>query len=172
MGISLFFLQNTYFGGVIIGNLIGGPASDIFGRRPTLVFFTSMLLIFSHSLAFIDNYTGYLLARCVVGGSAHAIFAVLSVSMIEVVPIGKRTSTMTVLQFGWILGNAVLAGLGYFLKSSFDIQVGIALINLPMICFFFCVPESPRWLLVTNTKTNTKKAQKILHKIAHWNGPV
>ena len=74
---------------------------------------------------------------------------------------------MTILQIGWILGNAVLAGLGYFLKNSFDIQVGIALVNLPMICFFFCVPESPRWLLVTG-KPN--KAQEILHKIAHWNG--
>lgn len=159
-------IQNTYFGGVIIGNLIGGPASDIFGRRPTILTFTLILLIVSHSLAFIDNYTGYLIARCIVGGSAHAIFAVLSVSIIEIVPIEKRSSTMTVLQIGWIIGNGALAGLGYFLKNLVDIQVGIALINLPMICFFFCISESPRWLLVMGQQ---EKARKIFHDIAKWN---
>ena len=85
--------------------------------------FTLILLTFSHSLAFIDNYTGYLMARFVVGGSAHAIFAVLSVSIIEVVPIERRASTSTVLQFGWIFGNTTLAGLAYFLKNVVDIQV-------------------------------------------------
>ena len=87
------------------------------------MFFTLILLIFTHSLAFIDNYNGYLIARFIAGGSAHAIFAVLSVSIIEVVPIEKRTLTSTVLQFGWILGNTTLAGLAYFLRNVFDIQV-------------------------------------------------
>ena len=88
-----------------------------------MLVFTLILLVVSHSLAFIDNYTGYLIARCFVGGSAHAIFAVLSISIIEVVPIEKRTLTHTVLQFGWILGNTALAGLAYFLRNVVDIQV-------------------------------------------------
>lgn len=149
-----------------MGNLIGGPASDIFGRRPTILTFTLILLIVSHSLAFIDNYTGYLIARCIVGGSAHAIFAVLSVSIIEIVPIDKRSSTMTVLQIGWIIGNGALAGLGFFLKNIVDIQLGIALINIPMVCFFFCIPESPRWLLVMGQQ---EKARKTFRDIAKWN---
>ena len=116
-------IQGTYFGGVIMGNLIGGPASDIFGRRPTLMLFTGLLLLFSHTLAFIDNYVIYLMARFIVGGSCHALFAIFSVSVLELMPISKRILAMTVMQIGWIIGNSILSGLGYFLKDVFSFQV-------------------------------------------------
>lgn len=97
--------------------------SDVLGRRKALLGFSTLLFIFSHSLAFISDYVLYLCARFIVGGSVHALFAIYSIVLIEVVPKVHRTKSQTVLQMGWITGNAVLAVLGYFLRGVGSLQV-------------------------------------------------
>ena len=157
------------------------------GRRPTLLGFTAVLLVFAHSLAFIDNYWLYLTARFMVGGAAHAIFAVMSVVILEIVPISYRSFSMAVLQVGWILGNVCLAGLGYLFRDETFFQVNlkvvfclhpactyrmliskvaIAVINVPLVAIFFVLPESPRWLLATGKLPEAKKSYQTLAK---WN---
>ncbi len=49
----------------------------------------------------------------------------------------------------------------------FASKIGIALLNLPMIAYFFVVPESPRWLLATGS---VEEAKEVFCKIAKWNG--
>jgi predicted MFS family arabinose efflux permease len=88
-----------------------------------MIFFGLVHMAFSHSLVFISNYFVYLSARFLVGGSAHCLFAILSISALEVVPIHKRATTMCVLQIGWNVGYTLLALLAYNLRSAADLQV-------------------------------------------------
>ena len=64
--------------------------SDIWGRRKSLIFVGLVHIICAHSLALITNYYLYLAIRFLVGGSAHAVFAIATIIVLEVVPIQRR----------------------------------------------------------------------------------
>ena len=56
--------------------------------------------------------------------------------------------------------------LAFWLRSWWKLQIAFALLALPLIMFYFLVPESPRWLL---EKGKTDEAREVLLNIAKVN---
>ena len=103
--------------------MIGGPASDVCGRRKALIAFAIVYLVFSHMLPWINNYYLYLCIRFIVGGSVHVVFAICTIIVQEVVPTHKRNVAMCISQIGWQIGYATLAMFAYFFRSETSLQV-------------------------------------------------
>ena len=67
---------------------------------------------------------------------------------------------------GWNSGSLVMTSLAYWLRSWWKLQILFAVLSLPLMLFYFLVPESPRWLF---GKGRSKEAKTILLKIAQVN---
>ena len=67
---------------------------------------------------------------------------------------------------GWNSGSLVMTSLAYWLRSWWKLQISFAVLSLPLMLFYFLVPESPRWLF---GKGRSKEAKTILLKIAQVN---
>jgi MFS family permease len=59
------------------GDLIGGIASDAFGRRRTLLVVCVIHMIFAYSAIFVRKYWLFILVRLFIGGTAHAAWSTL-----------------------------------------------------------------------------------------------
>ena len=80
-------------------------------------------IISAHSLAWIENYYLYLCIRVIVGATVHAVFAISSIIVLELVPIDNRTFAMCIFQIGWKIGLGILTLLAYFIRSEKYLQV-------------------------------------------------
>ena len=67
---------------------------------------------------------------------------------------------------GWNTGSLVMTSLAFWLRSWWKLQIAFALLSLPLLLFYFLVPESPRWLI---GKGRAKEAKLSLLKIAEVN---
>ena len=59
-----------------------------------------------------------------------------------------------------------MTSLAFWLRSWWKLQISFALLSLPLLLFYFLVPESPRWLI---GKGRTGEAKLNLLKIAKVN---
>ncbi|CAL1297542.1 unnamed protein product [Larinioides sclopetarius] len=70
------------------------------------------------------------------------------------------------IQFGFVLGYVTLAGVAWFFRHWFWLQLVISLAFLPFAPAFRVVPESPRWL---QTRGKTEKLKQLLATAARVN---
>ena len=73
---------------------------------------------------------------------------------------------MPFLVIGWNTGSLVMTLLAFWLRSWWKLQISFAILSIPLLLFYYLVPESPRWLF---GKGQTKEAKLILLKIAEVN---
>ena len=59
-----------------------------------------------------------------------------------------------------------MTSLAFWLRSWWKLQISFAVLSLPLLLFYFLVPESPRWLF---EKGRAKEAKLVLLKIAEVN---
>ena len=59
-----------------------------------------------------------------------------------------------------------MTSLAFWLRSWWKLQISFAVLSLPLLLFYFLVPESPRWLI---GKGRAKEAKLNLLKIAEVN---
>ncbi|XP_055503160.1 solute carrier family 22 member 15 isoform X1 [Leucoraja erinacea] len=158
---SLFFL------GLLLGNILFGPLSDRFGRKPIFLIGLFLDVVFGFISAIAPNYEIFALTRLLVGimnGGMSLVAFVLTQEF-----VGKSywalTGSLTNLVFA--VGIAAFSVIGYYIR---DWRVLIAAANCPGVLFIFLfitVPESPRWLY---SQGRTKEAEEVLQNIAHRNG--
>ncbi|XP_026318870.1 organic cation transporter protein-like isoform X3 [Hyposmocoma kahamanoa] len=80
---------------------------------------------------------------------------------------GKWRMTVPVLyQLPFGLGNTVMAFLAYWLRDWRKLEFGLATCSSLYILYWFCIPESPRWL-IANGQIN--QAAEVLKKAAAKN---
>lgn len=60
-----------------------------------------------------------------------------------------RTTIPVIYQLPFGLGNAVMAGLAYWLRDWRKLEFALAALSSLFILYWFWVPESPRWLIAT-----------------------
>ena len=73
---------------------------------------------------------------------------------------------LCILILGWNIGSLVMTSLAFLLRSWWKLQISFAVLSLPLLLFYFLVPESPRWLI---GKGRAKEAKLNLLKIAEVN---
>ncbi|XP_048464819.1 solute carrier family 22 member 15 isoform X3 [Rhincodon typus] len=146
---------SLFFVGLLIGNILFGPLSDRFGRKP--IFLTAVA----------PNYEVFAVTRLLVGlvnGGMSLVAFVLTQEF-----VGKSywalTGSLTNLVFA--IGIAAFSVIGYYIR---DWRTLAAVANCPGVLFFLLfipIPESPRWLY---SQGKTEEAGEVLQYIAQRNG--
>ncbi|XP_041066143.1 solute carrier family 22 member 15 isoform X2 [Carcharodon carcharias] len=158
---------SLFFVGLLIGNILFGPLSDRFGRKPIFLAGLFLDVVFGFITALAPNYEVFAVTRLLVGlvnGGMSLVAFVLTQEF-----VGKSywalTGSLTNLVFA--VGIAAFSVIGYYIR---DWRALAAVANCPGVVFFLLfitIPESPRWLY---SHGRTEEAEEVLQYIAHRNG--
>ena len=160
-------VQGSYMGGVFVGCLFWGWASDKFGRRPSILVSVVIQICASVAAAFSVNYIMFIFFRFIIAFSVSGVFECAFVLVMELVSPELRTPMGIMTQFPFGLGVCILPAIAYFFRNWVPLQLAISIPCLVLLIYFREIPESPRWLV---QKRRFAEAKDILKKIAKANG--
>jgi len=144
---KLSTIQGSYMGGVFVGCMVWGWASDKFGRRLTMLVAAVIQVVSSILAAFSPNYIIFIFLRFLIAFSVSGVFECGFVLVTEICGPSYRTyfGILTQFPFGW--GAALLPVIAYFIRQWQHLQLAISVPCILLGIFYWTIPESPRWLM-------------------------
>jgi len=152
--------------GCIIGSLLAGSLSDIWGRKKLLIFCAVLFTVTGVGTGWAADFNMYISFRMLSGVAVGAAALVCPMYTAEISPAHLRGRMVSFYQLAITTGILLAYLSNYFLLSTHDnwrwmftAQSVPALFFLAGLLF---VAESPRWLI---RKNRMDEAEKILSKI-------
>jgi len=140
-------IQGSYMGGVFVGCLVFGWASDKFGRRTTMLVASVIQIVASIAAAFSVNYIMFIFLRFLVAFSVSGVFECGFVLVTEICGPKFRAPFGILTQFPFGVGAAFLPLMAYFIRDWVNLQLAISIPCLLLLTYYWFIPESPRWLM-------------------------
>ncbi|XP_060594048.1 organic cation transporter protein-like isoform X2 [Ruditapes philippinarum] len=157
--------QMVFFGGLLAGSFLTGLFSDRFGRKPTMCLSSIFYFLAAMGIAWTPSYVVYVFLTFCVGFFAVGNFMPSFVMGMEFVGPSKRRFAGLVGGYYWMVGNLILAGLGYGIRDWSTLQIVCAAPGIFFQLFWIIFPESPRWLY---TQGRLEECKAIIRKAAKW----
>ncbi|XP_076451281.1 organic cation/carnitine transporter 2-like [Babylonia areolata] len=151
--------------GVLIGAILAGQLADSVGRKKTIVSFTALHAVFNLIAAFSLTWQMFAVMRTLIGLTNGAVLVVAELYPVEFIGKTKRALISSV-PF-WGLGTTTLSLLVWAVPDWSHVHLIIAACSAVCLPGWLFLPESVRWLTV---KGHVTKAQRVLCKMARWNG--
>uniref|UniRef100_A0A914WPH9 Major facilitator superfamily (MFS) profile domain-containing protein n=1 Tax=Plectus sambesii TaxID=2011161 RepID=A0A914WPH9_9BILA len=150
--------------GVMIGALVFGQISDLYGRKWTVIGTLTCLCGSGAASAFSTNLHIFFLFRAVIGFFLGGVMTVMYVFFVEILPYKHRLWIKTLVT--WSPSYIVFSLLAYFTGTWRVLAVASNLLAAPGIILICFLNESPRWLIQQGRQ---KEAEDSLRSIAKWN---
>jgi len=160
-------IQGSYMGGVFVGCMIWGWASDKYGRRLAMLVAAALQIVTSITAAFATNYVIFIFLRFLIAFSVSGVFECGFVLVTEICGPKYRTYFGILTQFPFGIGAALLPLIAYFIRDWQNLQLAISIPCVLLTLYYWFVPESPRWLMAEG---RFDEAIKILRDGAKTNG--
>uniref|UniRef100_A0A8D1JTL5 Major facilitator superfamily (MFS) profile domain-containing protein n=1 Tax=Sus scrofa TaxID=9823 RepID=A0A8D1JTL5_PIG len=160
-------VQFLFMAGMLLGGLLYGYLSDVFGRKVILRWCLLQLAISGTCAAFAPNFLLYCSLRFWSGCSAVVLLSNNGMIILEWVRSQSKAMVLTVMQCALSLGQIILGGLAFVFRDWRTLQL---VVSAPFFVFFFSsrwLVESARWLITTN---KPEEGLKELKKAARRNG--
>ncbi|XP_077985515.1 organic cation transporter protein-like [Glandiceps talaboti] len=153
--------------GNLVGSVIFGQLSDIYGRKPVYIMTLTISVVFAIGTAFSTSYTMFIIGQFCLGVFPISLFITSQVMMLEMIGMRFRSITIILIHIGFSISYILLGVIGWLLNGDWrkmHLIVGISwAIFLPSI---FLITESPMWLM---QKHKYDKCEKILKRFARFN---
>lgn len=151
--------------GTVIGAMTGGIPTDVLGRKKTLFWIAVLFLVSAAGSALAIDWYTFLVFRFI-GGLAVGCSSVTAPMYIgELAPASHRGRLVGMFQFNVVLGILIAFLSNYLLQDVGDNawrwMLGVQ--AFPSLVFLIAVlylPESPRWLVVKQNKS--EEAHEVL----------
>lgn len=142
-------LAATTFAGQLVGNLVAGTASDLYGRRA--VFQWTMILwgLASFAAALSWSTASLMVFRFLIGAGVGGEAPVAQALVSEYLPAQVRGRYIAIMEGFWAVGFVLSGAISFFLLPQLGWRwVFAAVGGLAIVVFWVrrAVPESPRWL--------------------------
>ena len=155
--------------GTIVGSLIIGKPSDVFGRKNALFVVAICFLVSSLGCGLAQNWWQFLVARFLGGLAIGGASVVAPMYIAEISPPHLRGRLVMVNQLNIVVGILLSYVSNYMVASYFDFEVAwrwmLGLLAIPSAMFFlliFKIPESPRNLV---KRGRSSDARKVLERL-------
>ena len=153
------------FLGQLVGNLIAGTSSDMFGRK--MVFQATMIVWGIASLLAATSWSvnALMFFRFLIGIGVGGEAPVAQAMVSEFVPASVRGKYIAIMEGFWAVGYVMSGTISYFLLPYLSWRWVFAAVGLLSAVVFLVrrnIPESPRWLA---EKGRLKEADAIVSKM-------
>lgn len=143
--------------GTVVGSVLAGKPSDIFGRRAALITIAVVYIVSAIGCAVPLDWYALLFFRFVGGLAIGGASVVSPMYIAEISPARVRGRLVALQQFNVVLG-VLLAVLSNYVISRANLgendwRVMLGVVAVPAAVFFFLLfftPQSPRWLIAKN----------------------
>ncbi|XP_077862444.1 organic cation transporter protein-like, partial [Saccoglossus kowalevskii] len=153
--------------GNLVGGIVIGQLSDIFGRKPMFIFTLMTSIVVGVIAAFSPSYPFFIICQFLLGVVSIAVFLVAFVIVVELVGTSYRTDCSICTMLFAASGLIVLGVCAALTDGNWrQIQLIGGLLSVFFIPYIWLVPESVRWLI---QKEKYDKAERILNKAAKTN---
>jgi sugar porter (SP) family MFS transporter len=157
--------------GTVVGSILAGKPSDLFGRRATLLVIAALYAISSLGCGLAWDWRSLLVLRFLGGIAVGGASVVSPMYIAEISPSAVRGRLVAMQQFNVCLGICLAYVSNYMVsvipwipetaqwRWMFGVQV------IPSTVFFlalFLIPESPRWLV---ERRRIDDARNSLHRL-------
>ena len=137
------------FLGQLVGNLIAGTSSDMFGRK--IVFQATMLVwgVASPCAASAWSVSALMVFRFLIGVGVGGEAPVAQAMVSEIVPANVRGKYIAIMEGFWAVGFVLSGSISYFLLPYLGwrwVFVVVGLLSAVVFVVRRSIPESPRWL--------------------------
>ncbi|EJW86883.1 hypothetical protein WUBG_02206 [Wuchereria bancrofti] len=160
---SLF--SQIQFLGVLLGTIITGTLSDIFGRHPLALISLTFGIIVSFCSGLAPSWEILLVLRFFVGLSIGGTIVVVCTYVMEMLLPEQRMALRAF--FNWGIARLMMTAICYLLPEWRQASFGNAIAALPaLLIVFFIFPESPTWLHSKNRIDEMRESEKKIACIA------
>ncbi|XP_078303661.1 solute carrier family 22 member 1-like isoform X2 [Panthera onca] len=153
--------------GFFLGSLGVGYIADRFGRKLCLLATTLTSAVLGVLTAVAPDYTSLLLFRLLQGLVSKGSWTSGYILITEFMGLGHRRTVAILYQAAFTVGLVLLSGVAYAIPHWRWLQLAISLPTFLFLFYYWCVPESPRWLL---SQKRNAQVMKIMGHIARKNG--
>ncbi|KAM5228758.1 solute carrier family 22 member 1-like [Ctenodactylus gundi] len=153
--------------GFFLGSLGIGYIADRFGRKLCLLWTVLVTAVSGVLMAVAPDYTSMLLFRLVQGMVSKGTWMAGYTLITEFVGSGYRRTVAILYQVAFTVGLVGLSGVAYAIQHWRWLQLAVSLPAFFFLLYYWCIPESPRWLL---SQKRSSQAVKIMEHIAQKNG--
>ncbi|CAH0586905.1 unnamed protein product [Chrysodeixis includens] len=160
------FTQTLFQLGVLVGSVLFGMASDRFGRKNPLLVAVVIQVACGVAAAYVPEFWTFTFLRFLIGASVGGTMVTGFVIIMEFVGTQYRDITSALYQVPFNLGHMMLPMFAYFFRDYSDFQLSISAPIVILLCYFFVMPETPRWLIAVK---RTDEAIVILERVAKIN---
>lgn len=163
----LSVVEMCFLAGAAIGSVLSGYISDRYGRKHTLLSFAFVQTVFGTILAFSTSLAMYMGLRVIIGFASMTVAVVSFVLVVELVS-GKWRTIIGILNILPVAATYVLSsGIAYYIRDWRTLQLTISLPWFVFLSMWYCVPESPRWLLA---RGKLQQLYSVVERAARMNG--
>ena len=159
--------QSIFFAGVLVGAMLFGLLSDIWGRKKTFMLSLVQVVVCGLATAASTNIEMFSVLQFFTAMGQVGLFQTSFVLGVELVGPGKRVLCGIVIEYFFVVGELYLALVAWFFRSWRLIQISVVIPGVLFFTYHFILPESVRWLLL---KKKYNKAEILLKKVADRNG--
>uniref|UniRef100_A0A8B9TUR2 Solute carrier family 22 member 2 n=1 Tax=Anas platyrhynchos TaxID=8839 RepID=A0A8B9TUR2_ANAPL len=158
---KLDLFQSCVNAGFFIGSMVIGYMADSASHLgcPPQVF--SGLLV-----AFAPSYTWAVVFRLVQGLVSKGGWLTGYVLTAEFVGLSFRKTVGVIYQLAFTVGLLIFTAMAYVLQHWRWLQLAVTLPNFLFLLYYWCLSESPRWLI---TQKQNDKAMEVIKRIAKGN---
>jgi MFS family permease len=163
----------AYLAGAVIGALVFGRLTDLFGRKKLFLVTLSVYLLATLASGFSWGFWSFALFRFFTGAGIGGEYSAVNSAVDELIPARVRGHTDLAVNSTYWLGTALGAALTYVLLNPRLLPPSIgwrcvfavgAALGLSVLLLRRHVPESPRWLLLHGRE---QEAETIARAIEH-----
>ncbi|NXG73110.1 S22A2 protein, partial [Baryphthengus martii] len=163
---KLDLFQSCVNAGFFIGSLSIGYIADRFGRKLCLLVTILINAVSGVLMAFAPNYTWTVIFRLIQGLVSKGGWLTGYVLIAEFVGSNYRRAVGITYQLAFSVGLLVLTALAYVLPYWRWLQLTVTLPNFFFLLYYWCLPESPRWLIA---QKQPDKAMEVIKHITKGN---
>ncbi|RUS90855.1 hypothetical protein EGW08_001362, partial [Elysia chlorotica] len=153
--------------GSLLGATVLGIISDRYGRRVCLMLSVTILLPCGIGLPWVQHFETLAVLQFLCGAASTGMFASSFVMGLELVDPKARKVPGLVTQMFFSVGEFLLAASTYGLGDWRWVSLIITVPTATFFSYFWCVPESLRWLMVHK---KYDQVSKVLTRMAAHNG--
>ncbi|XP_068003633.1 solute carrier family 22 member 2-like isoform X1 [Melanerpes formicivorus] len=163
---KLDLFQSCVNAGFFIGSMSIGYIADRFGRKLCLLATIFINAVSGVLMALAPSYAWTVIFRLLQGLVSKGGWLTGYVLIAEFVGSTYRRAVGITYQLAFSLGLLVLTALAYVIPHWRWLQLTVTLPNFFLLLTYWCLPESPRWLIA---QKQNDKAMEVIKYIAKGN---